>query len=90
MTLSTKSGDTERAEPASHLGAWSGSERHGKGFWSKLSEARGSRAWLRLWWFGHQRLQGLHQFRQPVLLGDDRIEPSSWRHLVSQIERQSA
>ena len=64
----------ERAEPASHVATRSGSERNGKRFWSKLSKARGSRAWLRLWWFGHQRLQGLHQFRQPVLLGYDRIE----------------
>jgi len=42
------------------------------------------------WWRRHQRLQSLYQFRQPILLGDDRIEPGCGRLPVSQVHRTEA
>jgi hypothetical protein len=41
------------------------------------------------WRFGYQRLQSRDQFRQSVLVGEDRIESGSSGHLVSQVQRSA-
>lgn len=41
------------------------------------------------WRFGYQRLQSRDQFRQSVLVGEDRIEYGCSRHLISQVRRSA-